>query len=237
MKFYWNFERVCVSPFKMSIENSKVINDDAFLMTCWTNASLASNVFTFFTLSLFLIDIFHIFNLSLANSSEIYNDSLPICFSGLYSNQLSKWPNQTEREKKLCSEHLDCRWWCGKSASLEYGSRALSRVFGGIFFTKHALMKINNKSFPLYCLMPAIIFYGFSHTGSCRPLMEEKELFLPVNKPAIQTQLWIEKNRSHARSIHNIQLSCWEQEPWPYFRTRCNTTNSKRPNPSQLIYN
>lgn len=59
-----------------------------------------------YTLSLFLIDIFHIFNLSLANSSEIYNDSLPICFSGLYSNQLSKWPNQTERGKNYVASIL-----------------------------------------------------------------------------------------------------------------------------------
>lgn len=35
-------------------------------------------------------DIFYIFNLSFGNSCELCDDSLPVCFNGLYSNQFCR---------------------------------------------------------------------------------------------------------------------------------------------------
>lgn len=111
-------------------------------------------------------DIFCIFNLSFANSQEIYDDSLWMCFNGLYSNQFR------------CNDGggIFIVVWQETSKVFFFfigmgNERTLreSFVVGGFIFTKHALIKINNKSFFFFCACDCNVkhsqsmFYGRVH--------------------------------------------------------------------------
>lgn len=187
-------------------------------MTCQTNALY----YIFFTrchthalfISRSLYIIFGIFNLSFVNSSEIYNDSLAICFNGLYSNQLlemakQNWQKEAKRETERESRIFIVvfRWCCKSTSVWKWESSFRSDIFA-----KHALMKINNKSFPLccwiHCLMSAIIFYGFSHIAhSSTSWMRNRIYSLPnAHFPHSVAILWIEKEslKLHAQfTMHN----------------------------------
>lgn len=74
--------------------------------------------------------------------------------------------------------------------SSQMGEMVAAQKDGNIF-TKHVLMKINNKSFTSLCDVCAVsnvctlhthskIFYGFSHTPRMSISWITKELFLPV---------------------------------------------------------
>lgn len=146
--------------YEMSIENWKVINGHAVLMTDRTNSQNSLRHST--------RDMFCIFNLSLANSSQIYDDSLLASLNGLYSNHLPEWPQKMSKPKKMKKALLHCCCWRQRQCIFVWRPTLFERYFA----PKHALMKINNKTSPLCwrMLTLAIIFYGFSYnlqTTSC----------------------------------------------------------------------
>lgn len=153
----------------MSIENSKVINDCVFLMTNQPNEETNDSLHT-----ISLWDTFLHFQFKFCEFFAKY-----MMIVSPQSVCVFQWRLYPDRKLKkgifIVDGVCDIRSF--------YRLEKMCSIVGMGFFGKHTLMKINNKSFPLFlestaCLIPAIIFYGFSHTPMSNSSIQRNFFFL-----------------------------------------------------------